>query len=86
MNRNFVIFNVSELNKIDFSQVLETSEDTVRKSVNGQKTFVKWDGDDVPACVLTLTSKSDYYSLEEMLAILDTDEWTNKITVDQFPQ
>lgn len=86
MNRNFVIFDVSELNKIDFSQVLETSEDTVRKSVNGQKTFVKWDGDNVPPCVETLTTKSDYYTLEEMLAVLDTDEWTNKITVDQFPQ
>lgn len=86
MNRNFVIFDVSELNKIDFSQVLETSEDTVRKSVNGQKTFVKWDGDDIPACVNLLTTKSDFYTLEEMLAILDTDEWTNKITVDEFPQ
>jgi hypothetical protein len=86
MNRNFVIFDVAELDKIDFSQVLETSVDTIRKSVNSQKTFVKWDGDDIPVCVLDLTSKSEYYTLEEMLAILDTDEWTNKITVDQFPQ
>jgi hypothetical protein len=86
MNRNFVIFDVTEMDKIDFAQVLETSVDTVRKSVNAQKTFVKWDGDDIPACVLDLTSKSEYYTLEEMLAILDTDEWTNKITVDQFPQ
>lgn len=43
-NREFMIFNVSELNSIDFSQVLETSIDTVRKSVDEQKTFVKWDG------------------------------------------
>jgi hypothetical protein len=44
-NRNFVIFNTSELDQIDFDQVLETSADTVRQSVDGTKTFVKWDGD-----------------------------------------
>ncbi len=43
-NRNFMIFNVSELVNIDFTQVLETSIDTVRKSIDETKTFVKWDG------------------------------------------
>lgn len=85
MRRNFVIFDMSEVDKIDFSQVLETSADTLRKSVNGQKSFVKWDGDDAPACVADLTTKTEFYTLEEMLAILDTDEWTNKIVVE-FPQ
>lgn len=42
-NRNYVIFNVSEIEKIDFSQVLETSAETLRRSVDGTKTFVKWD-------------------------------------------
>ena len=39
-SETFMIFNVSELNKIDFSQVEETSISTVRKSVDGTKTFV----------------------------------------------
>ena len=38
--RQFMIFNVSELDSIDFTQVLETSKDTVRKSVDKTKTFV----------------------------------------------
>lgn len=42
-NRNYVIFNVNEIEKIDFSQVLETSAATLRRSVDGSKTFVKWD-------------------------------------------
>ena len=54
-NRKFMIFNVSELNQIDFTQVLETDIDTVRKSVNGTKTFVKWDGV-MPECVSNLTT------------------------------
>ena len=34
VDREFMIFNVSELNKINFNEVLETSEDTVRISVD----------------------------------------------------
>lgn len=41
--RNFAIFATSEIDKVDFSQVLETSADTLRRSVDGTKTFVKWD-------------------------------------------
>ena len=43
-NREFMIFSVNELDKIDFTQVLETSADTVRRSVDGTKTFIKWEG------------------------------------------
>jgi hypothetical protein len=73
-NRQFMIFNVSELQNIDFTQVLETSIDTVRKSVDETKTFVKWDGV-MPECVSTLTTKEGPYTYEEMLTILSTPEW-----------
>ena len=42
-SRNFIIFSVEEINKINFNSVLETSPDTLRKSADGTKTFVKWD-------------------------------------------
>ena len=73
-NRNFMIFNVSELNDIDFEQVLETSSDTVRKSVDGTKTFVKWE-DTMPTCVSNLTTKEGPYTYDEILVILSTSEW-----------
>lgn len=76
-HRQFMIFNVSELPQINFEEVLETSTDTVRKSVDGSKTFVKWDGDTVPLCVDNLTTKEGPYSYEEILNILSTEEWTN---------
>ena len=81
MERTFVIFNVSEIGSVDFSEVLETSADTLRLSVDGTKTFVKWDGVSVPLCVESLTTKSPYYSYEEMLAILSTEEWVNSSMV-----
>ena len=74
--RKFMIFSVTELNQIDFTQVLETSEDTVRKSVDGSKTFVKWD-DMMPECVSNLTTKEGPYTYEEILEILATPEWTD---------
>lgn len=75
-DREFMIFNVSELNTIDFTQVEETSDNTVRKSVDDTKTFVKWDGV-TPECVNNLTTKEGPYTYEEMLTILATPEWTD---------
>lgn len=81
-SRQFVIFEVSELSKIDFSQVLETSEESVRRSVDGTKTFVKWDGDTVPECVNNLTTKSDYMTYTEIVNLMETSEWKS---VDMLP-
>ena len=75
-DRRFVIFDVTELNKIDFNQVFETSADTVRKSVDLTKTFVKYDMP-MPSSVVNLTTKSQEYTYDEMLNILVTPEWTD---------
>ena len=74
--REFMIFSVTELDQIDFNEVCETSVDTVRKSVDGLKTFVKWDGP-IPDCVANLATKQGPYTYEEILAILATPEWTD---------
>ena len=78
-NREYMIFNVSELNDVDFAEVLETSKETVRKSVDETKTFVKWEGATVPSTVASLTTKVGPYTHSEILTILATDEWTNPI-------
>ena len=83
-NREFMIFNVSELSQIDFTQVLETSAETVRKSVDETKTFVKWDGV-MPQCVVDLTTKEGPYTYDEILAILSTPEWTSPDTGSIMP-
>ena len=77
-DRNFMIFNVSEINDIDFEQVLETSAETVRKSVDETKTFVKWEGT-MPTCVFNLTTKEGPYTYSEMSTILLTSTWINSL-------
>jgi hypothetical protein len=79
-DRKFMIFNVLELNQIDFNEVLETSSDTVTKSVNQIKTFVKWDNL-IPECVNNLTTKEGPYTYNEILEILNTNEWTVPIQI-----
>jgi hypothetical protein len=74
--REFLIFNVSEINKVDFNEVLETSSSTLRKSVDEQKTLIKWDGE-APKFVATMTTKEGPYTYNEILAILATPEWTD---------
>jgi hypothetical protein len=76
-DRRYVIFEVSELQNIDFSQVYETSADTVRKSVNELKTFVKYDVPQ-PSSVSSLTTKSVEYTYEDILQILSTPEWSTE--------
>ena len=77
--RKYVIFNCSELPSVNFSEVMETSADTVRKSVDESKTFVKYEGTQ-PASIAALTTKSQEYTHEEILAILSTSEWTAPLT------
>jgi hypothetical protein len=74
-HRSYVIFNSSELNLIDFNQVLETSLDTIRKSIDETKVIVKWDGDTQPSCISSLTTIEGTYTHSEILAIVDTPEW-----------
>jgi hypothetical protein len=75
-NREFMIFNTTELDQIDFTQVHETSIDTVRKNLDETLTFVKWDGE-IPSSVSSLITKQGPYTYTEILNILEGPEWTS---------
>jgi hypothetical protein len=74
--RNFAIFSLTEIEKIDFSQVLETSAETLRVSTDGTKSFIKWDGEQ-PEFVATLETLEGLYTYSEMLEILSGEEWVS---------
>lgn len=73
-NRQYIIFNISELPTINFLEVLETSQDTVSRSVDGSKTYVKWENE-MPECIQSLTTKEGPFSHSEILEKLNTQEW-----------
>ena len=73
----YIIINMSEIALVDFDQVLETSEQTLRLSVDGLKTVLKWPHISNPPFVSTLSSYEGPYTHEEILVIMDTAEWTD---------
>ena len=76
MSRNYLIIQASELDKVAFSQVLETSASTVRNSIDNAKTFIKWDGDTTPACVSNLTGTEGPYTKDQIMTILKANTLT----------
>jgi hypothetical protein len=76
--RNFMIFSTSETGSIDFTEVLETSSETLRLNVSGSKSFVKWDGD-IPTSVSSLTTKEGPYTHQQILTILTGSEWVDDL-------
>ncbi len=72
MSRKYVIISADEVDSVDFSQVDEMSADTIRYSLDGSLTFVKYDG-----AKPTFLYGKDTYTHSEILTILATDEWTD---------
>ena len=70
-NRKWVIIDKDYVNSIDYSKVLETSADTLRYSVDGSKTFGKYEG----VKPSFLTGKT-VYTHSQILTELAKDEWS----------
>tara|TARA_R100000808_G_C2037071_1_gene78306 strand:- start:94 stop:330 length:237 start_codon:yes stop_codon:yes gene_type:complete len=75
MTRTYVILTADEVDDINFDEVIEDSADTLRFSLDGSKTFVKFTGD-TPGFLEGKTTNTH----SEMLAILETAEWTTPTT------
>lgn len=74
-DRNYLIIPTTEVSKVDFSLVCETSPETLRKSVDETLTFIKWDGES-PAFVADIEDAGGPYTYTEILEILSGPEWT----------
>ena len=68
----YVILNTSDVSSIDFSQIKESSADTLRYNKDGTKTYVKFTGS-----TPTFLSGKTQYNHSEIISILDehVGEW-----------
>ena len=72
----YVTLDVSEASELDFNQILQTSFDTLRISVDGTRTIVKWiTANGVPSSVAALTTKGPYLTHDEALTLMSTEAW-----------
>ena len=69
-NRTYVIIDADDVSSVDFDAVLQTSAETLRYSVDGTKTVVKFVGD-TPSFLVGETQ----YNHDEIRAIMATPEW-----------
>ena len=81
-NRHWVIFDYSEVSKINFEEVCEYSVNTLRKSLDGTKVFVKWDGDTTPSSVSGLSTYSGPYNHTQIKEILSNSDWHSSDSFD----
>lgn len=80
-NRTFAIFSSVHLDKVDFSQILQTSAETVSRSLDGSKVFIKWDRGE-PSFLANIPD-IEMHSYEEMLDILrNHPEWAKPLVSD----
>ena len=70
--RTYVIIDASEVANVDFDQVMQADADKLRYSLDGTKTFVKFEGD-TPSFLIG----EQQYTQEEILSILAGAEWTD---------
>ena len=70
-NRKWVIVNVSDITEEMIASAIQTSMSTLRKSLDGTKAILKWDGD-TPTCFDGMTT----YNHSEILTELAKSTWT----------
>ena len=71
-NRSWVIVNVSDITEEMLSSAMQSSMNTLRKTLDGNKAILKWDGD-TPSCFDGMTT----YNYSEIIEILSNSEWTD---------
>ena len=70
-NRKWVIVNVSDITDEMIVNAIQTSMSTLRKTNDGSKAILKWEGD-TPSCFDGMTT----YSHSEILEELSKSDWT----------
>ena len=72
MAKKYIILNTNELDSLDFNELLNTSEDFARKSADGTKAIVSYEGT-TPSALL---GKTEYTNSQLLTIVNDTGgEW-----------
>ena len=72
-NRSWVIVNVSDITDEMIDSAIQSSMATLRKTLDGSKAILKWDGD-TPSCFDGLTT----YNHSEILTELTKSAWNEE--------
>jgi hypothetical protein len=71
-NRKWIIINVSDITDEMIENSIQTSMNTLKKTLDGSKAILKWDGN-TPSCFDGLTT----YTHSEIRTELAKSDWSN---------
>jgi hypothetical protein len=71
--KKYIIFDLSEVDNVNFNHVLQTSKESLRIS-STNKSILKYEGE-TPSLIQNLTTKSKEFTYDEILVELNNPEW-----------
>lgn len=77
---NYIIVPSEYLSSVNFSEVSQTSPESLRYSLNDKYFLLKYEGEQ-PGFVFDITNNSiglQEYNHEEIIKILNSEKWTNQ--------
>ena len=82
-DRRYAVIYLTDLNLIDFSQIEQTSIETIRKSLDNTQFVIKWEDGYTPTFIMDNTvvpvGTYDHHAILELMA---TDKWSQPIEVE----
>tara|TARA_R100001460_G_scaffold58795_1_gene98611 strand:+ start:576 stop:827 length:252 start_codon:yes stop_codon:yes gene_type:complete len=77
--KNYAIINLNDLEKVDFNQIIEGSENTIRKNIIEPPTqfIIKWSGE-TPSFISdgSVSTVGEIMNHEKAIALMATAEWS----------
>jgi hypothetical protein len=81
--KTYAVINITDLELIDFSQIEETSSNTIRKSIDNTQFVIKWQEGYEPTFISDGTVVPvGTYDHHAILQLMATDKWSQPIEVE----
>jgi len=81
--RTYAVINITDLELIDFSQIEETSSNTIRKSLDSTQFVIKWQEGYEPTFIESgAVIPVGIYTHSECLELMATDKWSEPIEMN----
>jgi hypothetical protein len=78
--RTYAVINLTDIDKIDFAQIGESSAFTIRKSLDDTQFVIKWEEGYIPTFITNgSVVPVETYTHAEILILMATPAWTEPV-------
>jgi len=80
--RTYAVINIEDLKLIDFSQIEETSSNTIRKSLDESQFIIKWEKQEPTFIADGSVKPLQVLSHAECLELMATSDWSKPLELE----